>query len=37
MEASLEPIYKTTEVHDCETKLSKLVGIVSATDVSYIY
>lgn len=33
MEASLELIYKTNEVHDCETKL---VGIVSATGVSYI-
>lgn len=37
MEASLELIYKANEVHDCETKLSKLVGIVSATGVGYIY
>lgn len=36
METSLEPIYKTHEVHDCgkcEPKLAKQVGIVSATGV----
>lgn len=36
METSLEPIYKTHEVHNCgkcEPKLAKQVGTVSATGV----